>query len=110
MNKIPPVGLHDQYQQIKPEVDLAIESVINSSQFVGGAEVRSFEEEFARFCEVRKCAGVGNGTDAIYPALRALEIGKGDEVITVSHTFIAKLACRRILNQHWINWRLSSSR
>lgn len=36
MNKIPPVGLHDQYQQIKPEVDLAIENVINSSQFVGG--------------------------------------------------------------------------
>jgi dTDP-4-amino-4,6-dideoxygalactose transaminase len=89
MNNIPLVGLFDQYLQIKPEVDKAIEKVISSTQFVGGAEVRAFEEEFAAFCEVESCVGVANGTDAIYLALRALGIGKGDEVITVSQTFIA---------------------
>jgi len=89
MNSIPLVGLSAQYQQIKADVDLAIASVINSSQFVGGEEVHAFEEEFAVYCEVKGCVGVANGTDAIYLALRALGIGKGDEVITVSHTFIA---------------------
>jgi dTDP-4-amino-4,6-dideoxygalactose transaminase len=89
MNHIPLVGLFDQYQQIKTEVDRAIEKVINSTQFIGGAEVRLFEEEFASYCEVESCVGVANGTDAIYLSLRALGIGTGDEVITVSHTFIA---------------------
>ena len=89
MKHIPLVGLFVQYQQIKPEVDLAIKKVINTSAFVGGDEVRAFEEEFASYCEVDHCVGVANGTDAIYLALRALGIGQGDEVITVSHTFIA---------------------
>ena len=89
MTNIPLVGLIDQYQQIKSEVDPAIASVINSCQFVGGTEVLSFEQEFADYCEVGWCVGVGNGTDAVYLALRALGIGSGDEVITVSHTFIA---------------------
>jgi dTDP-4-amino-4,6-dideoxygalactose transaminase len=89
MNNIPLVGLFDQYLQIKPEVEKAIERVLSSTQFVGGAELRAFEEEFAAYCEVESCVGVANGTDAIYLALRALGIGKGDEVITVSHTFIA---------------------
>src|SRR6185369_14386109 len=89
MTNIPLVGLIDQYQQIKSEVDPAIASVINSCQFVGGAEVLNFEQEFADYCEVGWCVGVANGTDAIYLALRALGIGQGDEVITVSHTFIA---------------------
>ncbi len=89
MNNIPLVGLLAQYQQIKPEIDRAIEKVINSTAFVGGDEVRAFEEEFAAYCEVDHCVGVANGTDAIYLALRALGIGQGDEVITVSHTFIA---------------------
>src|SRR5436189_579594 len=89
MNKLPLVNLFAQYQAIKPDVDRAIEKVINSSAFVGGEEVRSFEEEFAAYCEVEHCVGVANGTDAIYLALRSLGIGKGDEVITVSHTFIA---------------------
>ncbi|HSB27987.1 MAG TPA: DegT/DnrJ/EryC1/StrS family aminotransferase [Pyrinomonadaceae bacterium] len=89
MSNIPLVDLFAQYQSIKPEVDLAIQNVINQSGFVGGNEVRAFEQEFAEYCEVSACVGVGNGTDAIYLALRALGIGKGDEVITVSHTFIS---------------------
>jgi dTDP-4-amino-4,6-dideoxygalactose transaminase len=86
---IPLVGLFDQYQTIKSEIDAAIQNIITKSAFVGGDEVRRFETEFAAFCEARRCVGVGNGTDALYLALRALGIGPGDEVITVAHTFIA---------------------
>lgn len=89
MKNIPLVGLFDQYQTIKPEIDAAIESIITRSAFVGGEEVRSFESEFAAYCETKACVGAGNGTDAIYLTLRALGIGPGDEVITVAHTFIA---------------------
>ncbi len=89
MNNIQLVGLFDQYQTIKPEIDAAIESIITSSAFVGGEEVRKFETEFAAYCEAKACVGVGNGTDALYLTLRAMGIGAGDEVITVAHTFIA---------------------
>ncbi len=86
---IPLVGLFDQYQTIKSEIDAAIENIITKSAFVGGDEVRRFETEFAAYCEAKACVGVGNGTDALYLALRALGLGPGDEVITVAHTFIA---------------------
>jgi dTDP-4-amino-4,6-dideoxygalactose transaminase len=89
MKSIPLVGLFDQYQTIKPEIDEAIERIIAKSAFVGGEEVRSFEREFAAYCETKACVGVGNGTDAVYLTLRALDVGPGDEVITVAHTFIA---------------------
>lgn len=88
-NKIPLVGLFDQYQTIKPEIDAAIQDVINGSAFIGGEALRRFEEDFASYCEAKACVGVGNGTDALYLTLRALGIGAGDEVITVAHTFIA---------------------
>lgn len=88
-NKIPLVGLFDQYQTIKPEIDAAIQNIITGSAFVGGEAVRRFEKDFAAYCEAKACVGVGNGTDALYLTLRALGIGAGDEVITVAHTFIA---------------------
>ncbi len=87
--KTPLVDLHAQYLSIKPEIDEALARVINSTAFVGGDEVRRFERDFAEFCEAAECVGVANGTDAIFLALKALGIGEGDEVITVSHTFIA---------------------
>lgn len=89
MTNIPLVGLFDQYQTIKSEIDSAIQNIITNSAFIGGQEVRKFEEEFAAYCEASSCVGVGNGTDALYLTLRALGIGEGDEVITVAHTFIA---------------------
>ncbi len=89
MNNIPLVGLFDQYQTIQPKIDAAINNIITSSAFVGGEEVRGFEQEFAAYCDAKACVGVGNGTDALYLTLRALGIGPGDEVITVAHTFIA---------------------
>src|SRR5215831_7207534 len=89
MNTIPLVGLHDQYQSIKPEIDRAIQGIICNSAFIGGEEVGEFESEFAAYCETAACVGVGNGTDALYLTLREMGIGHGDEVITVAHTFIA---------------------
>jgi len=83
------VDLKAQYDTIRDEITEAIQSVIESSAFVGGNAVREFEKEFAAYCDVKACVGVGNGTDAIYLVLRALGVGAGDEVITVAHTFIA---------------------
>jgi dTDP-4-amino-4,6-dideoxygalactose transaminase len=83
------VDLKAQYDTIRDEITEAIQSVIETSAFVGGNAVREFEKEFATYCEVKACVGVGNGTDALYLVLRALGIGAGDEVITVAHTFIA---------------------
>jgi len=83
------VDLKAQYLSIKDEIDKAILDVISKSAFIGGAYVKSFEESFAAFCNVKFCIGVGNGTDALTIALKALGIGAGDEVITVANSFIA---------------------
>lgn len=87
--KVPLIDLREQYETIQKEIDQAIKRVILDSAFVGGKYLKKFEREFARFCRVKFCTGVGNGTDALYIALRALGIGKGDEVITVANSFIA---------------------
>ena len=86
---IPFVDLKAQYQSIKPEIDKAIAEVISKTAFIGGPFADSFEKKFARFCNVKHCVGVGNGTDALFIALKAMGIGKGDEVITVANSFIA---------------------
>jgi dTDP-4-amino-4,6-dideoxygalactose transaminase len=86
---VPLVDLYAQYLTIKTDVDTAIERTITRSAFIGGDELRSFESEFAKYCETPACVGVGNGTDALYLILRAMGIRAGDEVITVAHTFIA---------------------
>lgn len=86
---IPLVDLKAQLRSIRDQIDAAVESVMDKARFVGGAEVALFETEFAGFCGAEACVGVGNGTDALYLALRALGVGRGDEVITVSHTFVA---------------------
>jgi dTDP-4-amino-4,6-dideoxygalactose transaminase len=89
MSKIPLVDLHAQYASIKPAIDAAIHSVIDATAFVGGPDVKAFEQEFATFCEVPHAVGCANGTDALHVVLRALGVGPGDEVITVPNTFIA---------------------
>jgi dTDP-4-amino-4,6-dideoxygalactose transaminase len=86
---IPFVDLKAQYESIKPEIDAAISDVIAKSAFIGGAYVKSFEAAFAEFCGTKHCIGVGNGTDALFIALKSLGIGTGDEVITVANSFIA---------------------
>jgi dTDP-4-amino-4,6-dideoxygalactose transaminase len=86
---VPFVDLKKQYDSIKPEIDAAIAGVIEKTAFVGGAVVKDFEDAFARYCGVDYCVGLANGTDALFMALRALDIGPGDEVITVANSFIA---------------------
>jgi len=86
---IPFVDLNAQYQTIKPEIDPAIQAVINETAFIGGKHVESFEKAFAEKFSVRHCISCANGTDAIYITLRALNIGPGDEVITAANSFIA---------------------
>lgn len=89
IKKIPLVDLKAQYRLIKDEIDTAIEEVISKTAFVGGPFLAAFEEAFAEFCRVNHCVGVGNGTDALFIALKVLGIGAGDEVITAANSFIA---------------------
>ncbi len=86
---IPLVDLKSQYESIKEEIDSVISDVISQSAFIGGPYVKSFESAFAEYCNVKHCIGVGNGTDALFIALKAFGIGRGDEVITVANSFIA---------------------
>jgi dTDP-4-amino-4,6-dideoxygalactose transaminase len=86
---IPLVDLTTQYRTIKEEIDLAISTVIATSAFIGGPYVAAFEKAFARFCGAKHGISVGNGTDALFIALKVLGIGRGDEVITVANSFIA---------------------
>ncbi len=87
--RIPMVDLHAQYLEIKEEIDNAIGEVIQKSAFVQGPFVEKFEASFADFVGTKHCIGVGNGTDALFIALKALGVGPGDEVITAVNTFVA---------------------
>jgi dTDP-4-amino-4,6-dideoxygalactose transaminase len=89
---IPFLDLKAQYRQIKPEIDAAVARAIDSAQFVLGPEVAAFEERFASYCNVRHCLAVNSGTSALHLALLAAGVGPGDEVITVSMTFVATTA------------------
>lgn len=89
---IPFLDLKTQYRQIKPEIDVAVARAIGSAQFVLGPEVAAFEERFANYCKVAHCRAVNSGTSALHLALLAAGIGPGDEVITVSMTFVATTA------------------
>src|SRR6266571_8948751 len=86
---IPLVDLQAQYRTIKHEIMAAFEDVLEGMQLFLGPQILAFEREFASYCECLHGIGVENGTDALALALRACEIGPGDEVITVANTFIA---------------------
>ena len=83
---IPQFELKRQYLSIKPEIDAAIKSVLEGGYFILGENVSKFEEEFARYIGTKHCIGVASGTDALMIALKAIGVGSGDEVITVSNT------------------------
>jgi dTDP-4-amino-4,6-dideoxygalactose transaminase len=87
--KVPFVDLLTQYSSLKPEIDHAMQSVINETAFIGGKYVTQFEKDFSAAYGVKHCIGVANGTDAIYIILRMLGIGAGDEVITTSTSWIS---------------------
>lgn len=87
--KVPFVDLASQHTEIADEVCAAIEAVLDSTAFVDGPPVARFEEAYAAFLDVQHCVGVGNGTDALELALRAIGVGPGDEVVLPANTFIA---------------------
>jgi dTDP-4-amino-4,6-dideoxygalactose transaminase len=89
MKNIQMVDLRGQYLKIKPEIDSAIQSVIDSTAFIKGRDVQLFETELADFTGVKHAITCGNGTDAIQIALMTLDLKPGDEVITTTFTFIA---------------------
>ena len=86
---VPFLDLNIQYQSIKPEIDKAIQNVIDHSAFILGKAVSEFEREFAAAHSVKHCIGVSSGTDANHLALWSLGVGPGDEVIIPANTFIA---------------------
>ena len=86
---VPFVDLKAQYAALKPDMDRAIQGVVDRCDFILGKELSSFEEDFSRFCEVEHALGVANGTDALRLGLLAAGIGPGDEVNTAANTFIA---------------------
>lgn len=81
-----------QYLAHKAEIDAAMQAVLAGGRYVLGPETAAFEKEFAEWVGVGHVVGVANGTDALHLALRALGVGHGDEVITVSHTAVATAA------------------
>src|SRR4026209_375699 len=89
---IPLVDLKAQYESIKGEIDGAIAEVLASCQFVLGPKVEAFEADFAAYCHSRFAFGVNSGTSALHLALLTAGVGPGDEVITVSYTFVATVA------------------
>jgi dTDP-4-amino-4,6-dideoxygalactose transaminase len=89
---VPFVDLNQQYRSIAPEVNAAVLGALESSQFVLGSQVAAFETEFSEYVGTRFGIGVNSGTSALHLALLAAGVGPGDEVITVSFTFVATVA------------------
>lgn len=86
---IPFLDLRAAYGELSDEIDDAIARVLNSGWYILGPEVEAFEVDFAEYCRSMYCIGVANGLDALHLALRALDVGPGDEVIVPSNTYIA---------------------
>ena len=86
---VPFLDLAASYRELKSEIDSAVARSLSSGQYIGGPEVEAFESEFAAYCGASNVVGVANGLDALHLALRALDVGHGDEVIVPSNTFIA---------------------
>ena len=89
---IPLGDLKRQHDEIKDEIEEAVLNVLNSGWFILGRELEEFEKEFALYCERKFAIGVGNGTDALFLVLKALDIGNGDEVISVANTAIPTIS------------------
>jgi dTDP-4-amino-4,6-dideoxygalactose transaminase len=77
------------YRELKPAIDLAIQRVLSSGWYLLGPELEAFEREFASYIGAKHCVGVGSGLDALQLALQAIGVGRGDEVIVPSNTYIA---------------------
>jgi len=87
--KVPFADLALQYQRLKLEIDEAILSVLDSGNFIGGKPVNDFEQQWASLCGAKHSVAIGNATDGLFLALKALDIGPGDEVITPAWSWIS---------------------
>lgn len=89
--------LHAQYEALKPEIDSAIQSVIESTGFILGKPVQELEEQLADYVGRKHCIGVANGTEALQLALMAYDVGPGDAVFTSDFTYFASAGCASII-------------
>jgi dTDP-4-amino-4,6-dideoxygalactose transaminase len=89
METVPYLDLHAQYGALRAEILEALEEICDSTSFAQGPATADFEAKFAAYCGVDHCVSVNSGTSALHLALRCLDVGPGDEVVTVSMTFIA---------------------
>jgi dTDP-4-amino-4,6-dideoxygalactose transaminase len=87
--RVPFLDLAAAYDELRSEIDPAVQAVLARGQYLLGEELDGFESEWARYCGTRHCVGVGNGLDALRLILLALDIGEGDEVLVPSNTYIA---------------------
>ena len=87
--EVPFLNIKESYYELKTEIDSAISRVLTSGQYIGGNELYEFESEYANYCGSKYAIGLANGLDALHLALRAMDVGAGDEVILPSNTFIA---------------------
>lgn len=87
--QIPFVSLKQMHEEIKGELNAVFASVLEKNNYIMGEELEKFEKNFAAYCGTKYAVGVGNGLDALYLILRALNVGAGDEVIVPSNTYIA---------------------
>lgn len=86
---IPFLDLKAPHLELREEITAAIDRVVSSGWYILGPEVEAFESDYAAYCEAAHCVGVANGLDALHLALRAMDVGAGDEVIVPSNTYIA---------------------
>jgi len=89
METVSYLDLRAQYQTLRTEVLEALEKICDSTNFAQGQTTSEFEAKFAMYCGVEHCVSLNSGTSALHLALRCLDVGPGDEVVTVSMTFIA---------------------
>lgn len=87
--KVPMLDLTIQYQQLKAEINTAVQQLMENAHFILGSNVKKLEQDIAAYSRVKHGVGVGNGSDALHIALMACDIGEGDEVITTAFTFFA---------------------
>jgi dTDP-4-amino-4,6-dideoxygalactose transaminase len=87
--KLQMVDLASQYSKIKPEVDKASQEVINTTSFINGAAVKSFEENLELYLQSKYVIPCANGTDALQIAFMALDLKAGDEIIVPAFTYVA---------------------
>src|SRR5687767_7181757 len=89
MDGVPFFDLKSVHAPLRAEIDAALRGVIDRGDFILGAELARFEEDFARHCGTRHAVGVASGLDALTLALEAAGIGPGDEVVTAANSFVA---------------------